>query len=111
MAGVRYLVPENRSQIVEPDLTSPHDDIGVHGHDHVSPVPAPREAYIADHADQPTAGDKDPEAMPPDLLQFVVERVVIGDQSQLALVDRVFLESPVRRRGDNQVDGFRGYPL
>src|SRR5208337_1916188 len=49
--------------------------------------------------------------MPPDLLELVMECVVVGNQAQLAFVERVFLQRPIRWRSDNQMDGFGGYPI
>jgi hypothetical protein len=57
------------------------------------------ETYVAHHADEPTARDKHAEAMPPHLVQFVVEGFVILDETKLALALRVLLQGPVGRRG------------
>jgi len=35
--------------------------------------------------------------MPPNLLQFVMKGVIIGDQAKLALLEWIFLESPIGR--------------
>ncbi len=52
-------------------------------------VLAPRKADISDHANQPTSWNKNPEAVPPNFLDFVVKGIVTGDQSELAFALRI----------------------
>ena len=44
--------------------------------------------------------------MLPDLLKLIVELLVFGYSPELATVGRVFLQSPVRRGRDHQMNGF-----
>jgi hypothetical protein len=57
----------------------------------VPTVPAPGKAHVPDYADEPTAWNKNPEAVPPNLIQLVVESLVLSDRPELALVGRIFL--------------------
>jgi hypothetical protein len=57
----------------------------------VPTVPAPGKAHVPDYADEPTAWNKNPEAVPPNLIQLVVESLVLSDSPELALVGRIFL--------------------
>jgi len=49
--------------------------------------------------------------MPPHFLELVVEDIVVGDEPQLVLMERIFLQSPIRRRGNYQMDGFDSDPV
>ena len=71
-------------------------------------VLAPRQANIANHADQASAGDQCPVAMPPNLVEPRQEGLVVVHVTELALVVAVLLQRPVGRRGDNQVHGLVG---
>jgi len=56
-----------------------------------------RQTSPTTNAHQPTARNQNAEAMPPNLLQFVMKGVIIGDQAKLALLEWIFLESPIGR--------------
>jgi hypothetical protein len=57
----------------------------------VPTVPTPGKAHIPDHADQPAARNKNPEAVPPNLIQLVVKILVFTDRPELTFVGRIFL--------------------
>jgi hypothetical protein len=57
----------------------------------VPAVPTPGKAHIPDYAHEPTAWNQNAEAVPPDLIELVVKGIVISDEPQLALVERIFL--------------------
>lgn len=67
----------------------------------------PREAAVADDADEPAAGDEDAEAVRPDAIELGEETLVVGDVSQLAGAVPVLFECPVRGRCENEMDAFR----
>jgi hypothetical protein len=54
-------------------------------------VPFAGEAYISDDANQASSGNKNSQAMKPDLLQFIVEPIVVSDETELPLVGWIFL--------------------
>ena len=54
-------------------------------------MPTPGKAHIPDYADKPTARNKNPEAVPPNLIQLIVESLVVCDKPELALVGGIFL--------------------
>jgi hypothetical protein len=60
---------------------------------------SPGEANVSDDAYQPPTGNQNPEAVPPDLIQLVVEAVVIFNQTQLVGIGGILLKSPVGRGG------------
>jgi len=57
----------------------------------VPTVPTPGKAHIPDYADEPTARNKNPVAVPPNLIQLVVESLVLCDRPQLVFVGGIFL--------------------
>jgi hypothetical protein len=61
------------------------------------------QADVPHDAHQPAAGDEDTEAVPPHLVELVVEGVIIFDVPKLAFGVGIFLERPVRRGGQDQV--------
>jgi hypothetical protein len=72
----------------------------------MSPEIASCHAYVADHAHQPSTGDKNTKSMPPDLFQLAKKRLVILNMSQLIGILIVLLEIPVRGGGNDEVEGF-----
>ncbi len=66
------------------------------------------QAHIPDNATDPATRNQYPVAMSPDFLELVVKLLVLGNRAELILVWRVFLQRPVRRRRDNQVDDSSG---
>ena len=74
------------------------------GHDRVAAaISPPRQANIAHHADEPAAGNQRVETALPDLVQFVQEAFVAGNIPELAIGLAIFLEGPVRGRGEDEV--------
>jgi hypothetical protein len=61
---------------------------------------------VADDANEPSARNKDPEDMPPDLVQFGKKGLVVLDMAQLSWILVVTLEVPVWRGGNDQMDRF-----
>jgi hypothetical protein len=57
----------------------------------VPTVPTPGKAHIPDYANKPTARNKNPKAVPPNLIQLVVKSLVRCDRPELAFVGRIFL--------------------
>jgi hypothetical protein len=62
------------------------------------------QADVPDDAHQPAAGNQQAEAMLPYLVELAVEGVIVFHEPKLAFAAGVILESPVRRRGQDQVD-------
>ena len=71
-------------------------------------VLAAGKANVANDADESAAGDEDSEDLAPNLFQLLDELLVVGDVPELAFGVVVALERPVRRRGDDEVDGLVG---
>jgi len=67
-------------------------------------MPAAGQADVPDDAHEPAAGNQHAIAMLPYLVELVMEGVIIFDEPKLAFVAGIFLERPVRRRGQGQVD-------
>jgi hypothetical protein len=63
-----------------------------------------RQANVSDDTHEPTARNQHAKAMLPHLVELVMKGVIIFDESKLAFVMGVFLERPVRRRGQSQVN-------
>jgi hypothetical protein len=62
------------------------------------------QANIPDDAHEPAAGNQQAKAMSPHLVELVMEGVIIFDEPKLAFAVGIFLERPVGRRGQDQVD-------
>jgi hypothetical protein len=62
------------------------------------------QADVPDDAHEPAAGNQHAKAMLPYLVELVMEGVIIFDEPKLAFAAGIFLERPVRRRGQDQVD-------
>jgi len=69
-------------------------------------VLAASDANVSDDASYTAAGYQDAKAAFPDLLEFIMELFIIFDCTELVLVFRVFLQGPVRGRGNYQMDRF-----
>ena len=52
---------------------------------------------VPDNAHETTSGDQHSETMLPDFVKFVVEPIVIRNQTQLGTILRILFESPVGR--------------
>jgi len=79
VACVRYLVPQNRSEVVEADPPGPHDDVCVQRDDRMPAIFAARQANVTDHAHEAAARDKHAKAMPRYLVKLVMEGVIVLD--------------------------------
>jgi len=102
------LVPDDRRQIGEADPPAALLDRRMQRHHLMhAEVAAPRQANIADHADQPPARDQRVEAVPPDLVELVEESLIAPDVAELTFRVVVLLGRPVRRRGEHQIDARR----
>jgi hypothetical protein len=62
------------------------------------------QADIPDDAHDPATGNQHAKAMLPYLVELVMEGLIIFDEPELAFAAGIFLERPVRRRGQDQVD-------
>jgi hypothetical protein len=62
------------------------------------------QADIPDDAHEPAAGNQHAKAMLPYLVELVMEGVIIFDEPKLTFAVGIFLERPVWRRGQDQVD-------
>ena len=71
-------------------------------------VPAPRQTDVAYHADESPTRYERPVADAPDRIELIEELVVVGDPAQLPRAPAVFLEGPVRRRREHEVNRFGG---
>src|SRR5947207_2638693 len=84
IAGVGDLVPKNWCQVVEPDSPATYRNVRVQRHDHVPAiVVSPSDAHVADHAHQAPAFRENSVTVTPRLVQFVHERLVVGNVSEL----------------------------
>jgi len=76
------------------------------GKDKMPPKVTSGDTGVADYANEPSARDKDPEDMPPDLVQFGKKGLVVLDMAQLVRILVVTLEVPVWWGGNDQMDRF-----
>ena len=105
MNGVRDLVPDDRRQIVESQAAATLLDGSMQGNYRMpAGILPPRKADVAHHADEASAGDQRLMAHAPDVVELVEELFVILDPAQLAVAPAVFLEAPVGRGRQDQVD-------
>ena len=109
--GVGNLVPEDRSEVIKADATAANDDIGVQGHDHVATVAFARKANVADNADEPAARNENAQAVTPNAVEFIMELLVVRNETELPFVFRVFLQSPIGRGRYDEVDRLFGNPV
>jgi hypothetical protein len=65
---------------------------------------AARQANVPDDAHDPAAGNQHAKAMLLYLVELVMEGVIIFDEPELAFAAGIFLDRPVWRRGQDQVD-------
>jgi hypothetical protein len=98
-------VPDDGIKVVKPDPPANDTDVGVEGKYEVPSEIASGHAYITNHTDHPSTGDKGPENMPPNLLQFTQKCLVILDMPKLIRILLVSFEIPVGRRGNDKVNG------
>jgi hypothetical protein len=99
-------VPDDGIQIVKANPSANDTDIGMEGKYEVSSEIASGHADIADHTNQPPAGDKDTKGMPPNLFQLVKKSLVILNMPQLIRVLIVPFEIPVWGGSYDEVEGF-----
>jgi hypothetical protein len=99
-------VPDDGIQIVKANPSANDTNVCVEGKYEVSAEIASGHADITDHAHQPSTGDKDTKSMPPNFFQLAQKSLVILDMPELIRILIVSLEIPVRRRGNDEVDGF-----
>jgi len=104
-------VPKDRSEIVEADFAAANDYVCMEGHNHMAAVALAREANVTYDADDAPTRNKDAQAVSPDAIKFIMELLVIRNETELALVLGIFLESPVGRRGYDKVDRCVGDPI
>jgi hypothetical protein len=57
------------------------------------------EANVSDDAYQTPTRNQNPEGVPPDLIQLVMEAVVVFNQTQLVGIGGILFKSPVGRGG------------
>jgi hypothetical protein len=69
----------------------------VEGKDEVPPKIPPGYTNVPHDTNKPSSRDKDPEDMPPDLVQFGKKGLVVLDMAQLIRIIVVTLEVPVWR--------------
>src|SRR5260221_9102132 len=80
----------------------------VERNDGMSPgILAPREADVTHDADQPSTRHERAETMRPYLVELGQELVVALDVPHLPVRLAVFLEGPIGRRGQDQVEAIR----
>lgn len=70
-----------------------------------------RKANIADHTNESAARDEDPQAVTPDAVEFIMELLVVQNETELSFVFGIFLQGPVGRRGYDEVDRLVGNPI
>lgn len=99
-------MPDDRIQIVKSDPPAQDTDVRMEGKDEMPSKVTSGDTDVADDADEPSARDKNPEDMPPDLVQFGKKGLVVLDMAQLIRVLVVTLEIPVWRGGNDQMDRF-----
>ena len=99
-------MPDDWIEIVKSDPPAQDTDVRMEGKDKVPPEVTSGDTNVADDANEPSTWDKDPENMPPDLVQFGKKGLVILDMAQLIRVLVVTLEVPVWRGGNDQMDRF-----
>ena len=77
----------------------------------MTPVLLAGEAYITNYTNKAATRNKDTKAMPPDMIQFIMELLIARNGTKLSLVPGIFFQGPVRGRGYCEVYGFVGNPL
>jgi hypothetical protein len=76
-------VPDNRIQIVKTDSPADHTDVRVEGKYQVTSKVTSCHTNITYHAHQPASGDKNTIDVPPNLLQFLQEALVVFNMSSV----------------------------
>ncbi len=105
---IRYLVPDDRRQIVESQPPAPLLNRCMQRHDEMfALVFASRKANVANHADQTTSWNQRMKASRPDFIQLVKESVISIDMAQLPFAGIVVFQIPVGRGRNNKMDGIR----
>ncbi len=95
-----------RVEVVEAQSAAGHANVGVERIHNMPPEFAARAAHVADHANQTSSWYQDPENLGPDLVQLGQKCFVVGNVTKLAGGFVVSLEIPVRRRCNNEMNGF-----
>jgi hypothetical protein len=97
-------VPDDRVEVVEPDLATHHADVCVEWHDDVASVIPSREADVAHDANETSPGHKNPVRLAPYIAELLEKLFVVGHVPHLRRTFIVPLECPVRRRCDHEVN-------
>jgi len=102
---IRNLVPDNGRQICITDILAVFLNGCMKRNDRVhAPVLSTRETDVTDDTDQSATRYKHPMAGRPHLVELGDKTAVISDMTQLIGMLPVFLQRPIRRRSDDQVD-------
>lgn len=87
--AVSDFVPKDSRDAVEAKPARPNHDVGVQGEYLMATAPAGN-ADVADHAADSAAFHEHAEAMSPDLIELIEERLVVGNVAELACSVFVF---------------------
>jgi hypothetical protein len=63
----------------------------------MSAMSAAGETDISHNTNEPTAGNKSPKTMPPNLVEFIEKIIVVRGQTELPFVLGIFLQRPIGR--------------
>src|SRR3954447_6304399 len=74
-------------------------------HNEVPPKSSSRKANVADNTANPPAWYKHPFAFGPNFVELDQELLVFGNCAELIFPLRIFFQSPIRRRGNDEVHG------
>jgi hypothetical protein len=100
------LVPNNGVKVVEADFATSDADIRMQGHDDMPSVLFAGQTDIPYDADQPAAGDQDPEGFLPYFVDLQQENFIIVEMAELLRMDIVSFEIPIGRRRHYEMNGF-----
>ncbi len=96
-------MPNDRIQIIKPNLTAYDADVGMKRNHNMAAVLPTGQTNITHHADQSSAWDKDSVDLFPNLCQFIQENFIICDVSKLGFIIILSLECPIRGRSHNKM--------
>lgn len=105
VGSIGDLMPDDRIQIVESNPAADDADVGVEWKDEVATEVPPRDADVANHANESSAGNKYAVDMLPDLLQLGQKCLIVLNVSQLVWVHIIAFQVPVRRGCHHEMNG------
>src|SRR3972149_4167817 len=101
-------MPDDRRKVIEAQLSAVLLNGRVQRHYRMAAIIlSSRQANISHHANQAPAGDQSSKTVGPDPVKFLKELIVIFDMTELRFRVSIFLQRPVGRRSQYQVNALR----